>query len=262
MALAGSGQWTMAPVCPWVGAAGARPTSHSEHKQLGAGSGSLVCAPAPRKVSSHISHGVAPRCPAASASGCSLRTGVLCGAAEVLINAAPDGELWWAHRSAAANPHMPKEITFCHYWQSPKLKLCNENKNEAFFFCYRVWEADTEHSTAGFVNGEECVSLPQTGGFEFRCQSPTVLILLLPKPYKYPYSLSISFWLQCPTQAHKTCSLKHPNALQLSQLDDYAHFLTIHVLIIVSEHRERSSVFSPLFPLHPALSSWMTATTS
>lgn len=130
-----------------------------------------------------------------------------------------------------------------------------KTKMKLFFFCYRVWGVDTEHSTAGFVNGEECVSLPQTGGFEFRCQSPTVLILLLPKPFKYPYSLSISFWLQCPTQAHKTCSLKHPNALQLSQLDDYAHFLTIHVLIIVSEHRERSSVFSPLFPLHPALSS-------
>lgn len=33
--------------------------------------------------------------------------------------------------SAAANPHMPKVITFCYHWQRPGLKMCDENKNEA-----------------------------------------------------------------------------------------------------------------------------------
>lgn len=87
------------------------------------------------------------------------------------------------------------------------------------------------------------MSLSQTGGFELRCQSPTVLILLLPKPYKYPYFLSISFCLHCPTQAQQTwahSSLKHPNAFAAFTAGWLSHFLAIHVLIIVSEHRERS----------------------
>lgn len=114
-------------------------------------------APAPRKAPSHISHGIAPshvshgiapRCPAVSASGCSLCTGVLCGAAKVLIDAAPDGELWWARRSAAANPHMPKGITFCYYWQRPRLKLCSENKSEAFVSIaeFGKWTLSTAHA--------------------------------------------------------------------------------------------------------------------
>lgn len=74
-----------------------------------------------------------------------------------------------------------------------KARAVHRKHKRSLFFCYRVWEVDADHSTRSSVIGEQYVSLPQTGGFELRCQSPRVLILPLPKPYKYSYSLSSSF---------------------------------------------------------------------
>lgn len=129
-------RWTSAPLRACVGAARARPTSHTEHKQLGAESQTAQRVPSFASSASQQSFAPgklwsSPTEPSCCASDCSLSSSVLFGAAKVLINAVPDGELWWAQMSAAANPHMPKEITFSYCWQRPGLKMCNENKNDA-----------------------------------------------------------------------------------------------------------------------------------
>lgn len=154
MSLAGSGQWTTAPCVHEEVQLEPVPHPTPNASSLGLAVAAWCALLLPGKFHPTLAVGwTAPRCPAASASGCSLLTGVLCRAAKALTNAAPDGELWWAHRSAAAKPHMPKEITFCYYRQRPRLKLCSENKSEVFFPITEFWRwtLSTAHTVLWMV---------------------------------------------------------------------------------------------------------------
>lgn len=124
----------------------------------------------------------------------------------------------------------------------------------SFFPCCRVWEVDAEHSTRSPVNGEQCVChCHRRVALSSGAKAPRCWFSCFPNPTNIHILSAAAFCLECPTQVHRTgahSSLKHPNALQLSQLDDYAYFLVILVLIIVSEHREWSRGCFP----HPSLS--------
>lgn len=135
-----------------------------------------------------------------------------------------------------------------------KARAVHRKHKRSLFFCYRVWEMDADHSTRSSVIGEQYVChCHRQVALSSGAKAPECWFSCFPNPTNIHILSAAASCLQCPTQVHKTgahSSLKHPNALQLSQLGDYAHLLVIHVLIIVSEHRERSRGCFP----HPSLS--------
>lgn len=138
---------------------------------------------------------------------------------------------------------MPKERTFCYYWQRPRLNLCRENKSEAFVSVteFGKWALSTAHAV--FVNGGECVChCHRQVALSSGAKAPQSCFSCFPNPTN-THILSAS---ALPAVSNTSTADLSPQLVETSKCFAaftagwLCHFLAIHVLIIVREHRERS----------------------